>query len=74
MCKFWNSMAHGHFWGWMSFSYASVSQNVLRESIGQTLQLSFAPNLDMSRLVPKFTATTSSVEQDLDGNSLWMEI
>jgi hypothetical protein len=25
-------------------------QNVLRESIGQTLQLSFAPNLDMSLL------------------------
>ena len=24
--------------------------------------------------VPKSTATTSSVEQDLDGNSLWMEI
>jgi hypothetical protein len=37
-------------------------------------KLIIAQNLDMSRLVPKFTATTSSVEQDLDGNSLWMEI
>jgi len=48
-------VAHGHFWGWMSFSYASVSQNVLRESIGQTLQLFFAPNLDMSRSMLGFT-------------------
>ena len=32
-------------------------KNVLKESLGKTLQLSFAPNLAMSRLIiPKFTS------------------
>jgi hypothetical protein len=49
----------------MSFSYTSVSQNVLRESIGQTLQLSFAPNLDMSHSIPGFTRYRTEILPEL---------
>ena len=67
-------MAHVQIWGkgqLKSFLYQLFEHILETELLGKLI---IAQNLDMSRLVPKFTATTSSVEQDLDGNSLWMEI
>ena len=67
-------MAHVQIWGkgqLKSFLDQLFEHILETELLGKLI---IAQNLDMSRLVPKFTATTSSVEQDLDGNSLWMEI
>ncbi len=52
-------MAHVQIWGNDELTEEFRFKNVLKELIEKTLQLTFAPNLDMSRLISKFTSTLS---------------
>jgi hypothetical protein len=61
--KCWNSKAHVQIWGNDELTEEFRFKNVLKELIEKTLQLTFAPNLDMSRnpLLHKLSLLTLSL-------------